>query len=1107
MRNDDDRTILIIDDTPADVGLLQRTLSTASDEVWVADNLLTGLEQIRQNLPDLIVLDAKLADGDGFEFCRQLKTDPHTQAIPIILMTPQAEPVDGLRGLTMGASDYLPQPLQPQEVLARIRPHLHLRWLTKLLQQKEAELELLTARSGAAPSHNQTQEQRERQQIEAALAHQLERAILLQEITEAIRSQLDPQQIFETTVVQVGRAFKANRCLIHAYIVDPFPQIPWVAEYVEPAHQPLLGIEIPVADNPHALKVLAQDAAVVCPNVYTEPLLQAAVHLCHQFGLKSMVSVRTSYQGNPNGMIGLHQCDDYRTWTPEEIQLLEAIAAQVGIALAQAQLLAQEKQQRETLDAQNLLLRREIADREQAEAELRHSEAKLRSLLENAPSYIAMIDRAGTIQFLNRALPVAAVSDLIGMNLQAVLFSDQPALEAALAKVFQVAEPAVFEITGVGKNHTTAHYEMRIAPVQNHDCIEAAIAILTDITIRKQAELAVQESQQFIQSVTNSSPSLLYIYDLMEQRCIYTNRDVCSLLGYKPTNPSSHDTFLALVHPDDGQRIQQQFAAISTAADGETLDLEYRLQHANGEWRWFYSRHTIFRRNGEGAVWQFIGTAQDISDRKRTEVELQQAKEAAEAANRAKGIFLANMSHELRTPLNAILGFTQLMVRAPFLEEKHREYLSIINRSGEHLLNLINDILEMSKIEAGQITLNVDSFDLYRLLDVLRDTFQLRANHKGLRIGFDCATNVPQYIQTDEIKLRQVLLNLLSNAIKFTQTGSVNLRVKLETEKPKPTLEADALEGRITWINYFLLFEVEDTGPGIASTEVETLFQPFVQAKCGHFQEGTGLGLPISREFVQLMGGELTVNSTIKTGSTFRFKIPIEPAEPALTPARPQRQVVGLAPDQPPYRILIVEDNWTNRQLLVDLLTPTGFQVQEATNGQEAIALWQSWQPDLIWMDMRMPVMDGYTATQQIKSTPEGQDTVIIALTASAFEEQRTLILETGCNDFVRKPIQIDVLFEKMAEYLGVRYVYAEDISLTTASSLLTVETLMVMPPAWINQLHQAASRIDDEWMLELIAQIPPDQAALAQALMEKVNNFDFDAVIELSQSALDWCR
>jgi two-component system, sensor histidine kinase and response regulator len=189
---------------------------------------------------------------------------------------------------------------------------------------------------------------------------------------------------------------------------------------------------------------------VVCPNVYAEPLLQAAVHLCHQFGLKSMVSVRTSYQGNPNGMIGLHQCDDYRTWTTEEIQLLEAIAAQVGIALAQAQLLAQEKQQRQTLDDQNLLLRREICDREQAEAELRHSEAKLRSLLENAPSYIAMLDPAGTIQFLNRALPSAAVQDLIGVNLQTLLLSDQPVLEKALAKVFQIAEPAVFEIRGPG---------------------------------------------------------------------------------------------------------------------------------------------------------------------------------------------------------------------------------------------------------------------------------------------------------------------------------------------------------------------------------------------------------------------------------------------------------------------------------------------------------------------------------------------------------------------------------------------------------------------------------------------------------------------------------
>lgn len=402
--------------------------------------------------------------------------------------------------------------------------------------------------------------------------------------------------------------------------------------------------------------------------------------------------------------------------------------------------------------------------------------------------------------------------------------------------------------------------------------------------------------------------------------------------------------------------------------------------------------------------------------------QVQTAKEVADAANKAKSEFLANMSHELRTPLNAILGFVQIMTKDKALLPEHKEHLEIIGRSGEHLLTLINDVLEMSKIEAGHLTLNETSFDLFRLLHSLHEMLDLKAELKGLQLIFDRAPAVPQYIRADESKLRQVLLNLLSNGIKFTEQGHVFLRVGLEAD-------LDATPS--------LSFEVTDTGAGIAVEDLDRLFEAFGQTETGrNSQEGTGLGLPISRRFVRLMGGDIQVESCLGIGSTFKFMIPLQLAEPlAVQTLEPRKRVIGLEPGQPTYRILVVEDKWANRQLLVRLLTPLGFEVREAKNGVEAVACCQTWQPHLIWMDMRMPEMDGYEATRRIKASEYSWSPKILALTANAFEEERLVALAIGCDDFIRKPCQEEVILEKIAEHLGVRYLYDESVEspLTTA--------------------------------------------------------------------------
>lgn len=817
-----------------------------------------------------------------------------------------------------------------------------------------------------------------RKNAEAALQQQLQKSNLLRQISEEIRSSLDSRQIFATAVNQLGRRLGVSRCLIHTYIPEPTPQIPIVAEYLATGVTSLRNLTIPITDNHHLQELLRKDWAISSPDVYVEPLLTEATAICDEIDLKSMLAVRASYQGEPNGLIYVHQCDRFREWTVEEIELLESVAVQLGVAIAQARLLEQEK-------AQNLQLQQEIRERELAEA-------------------------------------------------------------------------------------------------------------------------ALQESQRFIQAIADANPNLLYLYDVIEQTNIYINRAATKVLGYAPQELHNHQIILALTHPDDIPKLQanpQKFAAVP---DGEIVETEYRLRHKNGEWRWLLARDIIFKRNTQGEPQQILGTATDISDLKRAETALQAAAHAAEAANRAKSAFLANMSHELRTPLNAIIGFTQVLVRDASLTAEQQEFLGIINRSGEHLLALINDILSLSKIEAGRTTLNETNFDLYHLLATLEEMLQLKAQSQGLQLVFSIAPDLPQYIKTDESKLRQVLLNLLDNAIKFTPQGKVTLCANYRPP-------------------HKLSFAISDTGLGIAPAELRNLFEVFVQTETGkNSQEGTGLGLPIARQFVEMMGGTIAVHSTVGEGSIFTFDVQVNLAPAADVPelSIPQR-VIGLAPHQPPYRILVVEDALESRQLLVKLLSSVGFEVQSAVNGQEAIALWSNWQPHLIWMDMRMPIMDGYAAVRQIRakerelqvkvveghSLPANFHTPIIALTASAFEEDRTAVLAAGCNDFIRKPFQEKVIFEKMSRHLGIKYIYAEENQIVnlpkTADNLLAPETnladqIAALPANLVGQLHQAALCADDGWIMDLIAQISPSNVSLSNFLADLVSNFRFDKIVDLTQ-------
>jgi two-component system sensor histidine kinase/response regulator len=785
----------------------------------------------------------------------------------------------------------------------------------------------------------------------------------------------------------------------------------------------------------------------------------------------------------------------------------------------------------------------DITERKQAEEALRRSERKYRNIFENSLVGIGR-SRLEDGLFLEINQPCAEiigysnVADLVGKR-HAPEFQVNPDARAALfAEIEQHGEVRNFEIQLRRQDGGINWGLMSARPNLEESCLEFMIV---DISDRKRAEQALQRRAQAesllsrisrhfldrdLDTAINFTLQAIAEFIGSQRCCIYAyseDQTQCYLLyewhqpGIEPMANSANNFSIS-----EFSKYQQQLlqgTVIQSTFDPENLNSIERDIITATSVKSVVAVPIIHSEKVLGIlvanvvhstkIWSqedvnFLKLVGEIIAmgrvRHQAEQALRVAKEAAEAANRAKSTFLANMSHELRTPLNAILGFAQLMERDTTLTGKQRESLATINRSGEHLLNLINDVLDMSKIEAGRILLHSEPFDLHQLLQTLQDMFQIRARAKHLSLRFEIAANMPRYINADEGKLRQVLINLLGNAVKFTSNGTVILRTSAEMRR------LDNLQNQPC----ILYFEIEDTGRGIVTAEMDKLFQPFVQtSSTNQAIEGTGLGLAISRQFVRLMGGDINCTSSLGRGSTFRFNIQVTLAE-ALQ-EKPQfttGKVIGLVAAQPKYKILIVDDAKSNRDIIVQLLREVGFEVSCANNGQEAIALWETWQPQVIFMDMRMPIMDGYTATREIrkKQSPENT-TVIIALTASAFEEEKSTILAAGCNDLIRKPFREQVIFEKLAEHLGVRYLYApennhqdtdEQQNYPTPSTSTLRTLLKMMPDAWVTQLYQAANQVDGDRILQLIEQIPQTHAVLAKELTNLNRRFCFDEIIEL---------
>jgi len=472
---------------------------------------------------------------------------------------------------------------------------------------------------------------------------------------------------------------------------------------------------------------------------------------------------------------------------------------------------------------------------------------------------------------------------------------------------------------------------------------------------------------------------------------------------------------------------------------------------------------------------------------RRARAQAIKAMELAEAANQAKSVFLANMSHELRTPLNAILGFSKLMSNDPDTTTGQMENLDIISNSGEHLLNLINNVLDISKLEAGHMVREDANINLDTFLREIESLMSVEVAKKGLSFTVEQSPDLPRNITVDSDKLRQVLMNLIGNAIKFTESGRVSLRAKV------PKQESPQLAQ--------VRFEVEDSGIGIREEDREIIFSPFEQKIDQPLAEsGTGLGLAICKQYVEFMGGHIDVTTELGKGSVFHFEIPVEVLAPSMdiSTELEHKRVTGLAEGQQRYRLLITEDQPENRLLLHKLLEPLGFDLREAVNGQEAVALFEQWRPHLIWMDIRMPVMNGLEATRHIRKSEAGAHTKIVALTAHALEEERRKILEAGCDDFIRKPYRDTEVFEALAKHLGVRFLYAEEqaLSVATEKDELDVAQLKKIPPDLIEALREAAVLLDDQHCLKVAGMISDHNHELGERLRCMVENLQYKEML-----------